>query len=142
MSGAGGGIAGSIGGRFFGNAPGWIEVSKREVPTERLFENIQSEDAKEIHRILETRRITLPDSTQSADRIYRTARALMNNAEKEGPFRLIGVGISQIVDAAEADRAPDLLDPNAGKRVQVEKATDEIRKRFGSKAILKGRSLR
>jgi len=89
-----------------------------------------------------TRRITLPDSTQSADRIYRTARALMDNAEKEGPFRLIGVGISQIVDAAEADRAPDLLDPNAGKRVQVEKATDEIRKRFGSKAILKGRSLR
>lgn len=89
-----------------------------------------------------TRRITLPDSTQSADRIYRTARALMDNAEKEGPFRLIGVGISQIVDSAEADRAPDLLDPNAGKRVQVEKATDEIRKRFGSKAILKGRSLR
>ncbi len=89
-----------------------------------------------------TRRITLPDSTQSADRIYRTARALMDNAEKEGPFRLIGVGISQIVDAAEADRAADLLDPNAGKRVQVEKATDEIRKRFGSKAILKGRSLR
>ena len=89
-----------------------------------------------------TRRITLPDSTQSADRIYRTARALMDNAEKEGPFRLIGVGISQIVDSAEADRAADLLDPNAGKRVQVEKATDEIRKRFGSKAILKGRSLR
>ncbi len=89
-----------------------------------------------------TRRITLPDATQSADRIYRTSRALMDNAEKEGPFRLIGVGISQIVAADEADRAPDLLDPDAGKRVQVEKATDEIRKRFGSKAILKGRSLR
>lgn len=89
-----------------------------------------------------TRRITLPDSTQSADRIYRTARALMDNAEKEGPFRLIGVGISQIVESNEADRAPDLLDTSAGKRVQVEKATDEIRKRFGSKAILKGRSLR
>ena len=89
-----------------------------------------------------TRRITLSDSTQSADRIYRTARSLMDAAEKEGPFRLIGVGISQIVAADGADRAPDMLDPNAGKRVQVEKATDEIRKRFGSKAILKGRSLR
>ena len=89
-----------------------------------------------------TRRITLPDATQSADRIYRTARSLMDMAEKEGPFRLIGVGISQIVSDAEADRAPDLLDPNAGKRVQVEKATDEIRKRFGNQAILKGRSLR
>ncbi len=89
-----------------------------------------------------TRRITLPDATQSADRIYRTARSLMDIAENEGPFRLIGVGISQIVSDSEADRAPDLLDPNAGKRVQVEKATDEIRKRFGNQAILKGRSLR
>lgn len=89
-----------------------------------------------------TRRITLADATQSADRIYRTARSLMDTAEKEGPFRLIGVGISNIVSDVEADRAPDLLDPNAGKRVQVERATDEIRKRFGNQAILKGRSLR
>ncbi|MDG2340709.1 MAG: DNA polymerase IV, partial [Paracoccaceae bacterium] len=81
-------------------------------------------------------------ATQSADRIYRTARSLMDIAEKEGPFRLIGVGISNIVSSDEADRTPDLLDPNAGKRVMVEKATDEIRKKFGAQAILKGRSLR
>lgn len=89
-----------------------------------------------------TRRIALPDATQSADRIYRTARGLMDNVENKAPFRLLGVGISTIVQAAEADRAPDLLDPNAGKRVEVERATDEIRKKFGAKAILKGRSLR
>ncbi len=89
-----------------------------------------------------TRRVTLPDATQSADRIYRTARALFDQAGSRGPFRLIGVGISQIVAEDQADRAPDLLDPDSGKRVQVEKATDEIRKRFGSDAILKGRSLR
>ena len=89
-----------------------------------------------------TRRITLPDATQSADRIYRTARSLFDQTGNRGPFRLIGVGISQIVSEAEADRAPDLLDPDSGKRIQVEKATDAIRKKFGSEAILKGRSLR
>ena len=89
-----------------------------------------------------TRRITLPDATQSADRIYRTARSLFDQTGNRGPFRLIGVGISQIVSESEADRAPDLLDPDSGKRIQVEKATDAIRKKFGSEAILKGRSLR
>lgn len=89
-----------------------------------------------------TRRITLPDATQSADRIYRTARSLFDQTGNSGPFRLIGVGISEIVSESEADRAPDLLDPDSGKRIQVEKATDAIRKKFGSDAILKGRSLR
>jgi DNA polymerase-4 len=89
-----------------------------------------------------TRRITLPDATQSADRIYRTARSLFDQSGTSGPFRLIGVGISEIVSESEADRAPDLLDPDSGKRIQVEKATDAIRKKFGSDAILKGRSLR
>ena len=89
-----------------------------------------------------TRRITLPDATQSADRIYRTARGLFDQVGGQGPFRLIGVGISHLVKEAEADRLPDLLDADAGKRVDVEKATDKIRERFGSDAILKGRSLR
>lgn len=89
-----------------------------------------------------TRRLTLPDATQSADRIYRTARGLMDNVENKAPFRLLGVGLSTIVQATEADRAPDLLDPGAGQRVEVEKATDAIRKKFGAQAILKGRSLR
>ena len=89
-----------------------------------------------------TRRITLPDATQSADRIYRTARGLFGQTGNSGPFRLIGVGISEIVSESEADRAPDLLDPDSGKRIQVEKATDAIRQKFGSDAILKGRSLR
>jgi DNA polymerase-4 len=88
-----------------------------------------------------TRRLTLPDATQSADRIYRTARGLFDAEGGSGPFRLIGVGISQLVAGHDADRAPDLLDPDAGKRRKVEDATDAIRKKFGSEAILKGRAL-
>ena len=89
-----------------------------------------------------TRRLSLRDSTQMADVIYRTARGLFDQAKGEGPFRLIGTGISGLVPADDADRVGDLLDPDAGKRSDVERATDKIREKFGSEAILKGRALR
>lgn len=89
-----------------------------------------------------TRRVTLPDSTQIADRIYRTARALFDQVPGDGPYRLIGAGLSDLVPETDADRAGDLLDPNAGTRARAERATDEIRARFGENAIVKGRSLR
>ncbi|MGX9357011.1 DNA polymerase IV [Roseobacteraceae bacterium S113] len=89
-----------------------------------------------------SRRHALRDATQMADRIYREARALFDTAQGKGPFRLLGCGLSDIVSEAEADRAPDLLDPDAAKRRRAERATDEIRAKFGDAAILKGRSLR
>ncbi|GKY86806.1 DNA polymerase IV [Sinisalibacter aestuarii] len=89
-----------------------------------------------------TRRISLADPTQSADRIYRTARDLFANAASEGPFRLVGVGLSELGPGSAADLSGDLLDPQAAKRRAAEKATDAIRARFGSDAILKGRSIR
>ncbi|AUC53360.1 MAG: DNA polymerase IV [Sagittula sp.] len=89
-----------------------------------------------------TRRMTLPDATQMADRLYRASRALFDQVKEPGPWRLIGVGLSDLVPEAQADRAGDLLDPQAGARAKAERAADEIRARFGSEAILKGRALR
>ena len=93
------------------------------------------------HRIL-TRQSQLTDPTQIADRIYRTARALFDQVADEGPFRLVGVGISHLSGADSADTGGDLLDPQAKKRAGAERASDEIRARFGSDAIMKGRALR
>jgi DNA polymerase-4 len=93
------------------------------------------------HRIL-TRRSSLGDATQLADRIYRTARALFDQVCDQGPYRLIGTGLSDLVSAGAADRTSDLLDPNAATRRKAEQATDAIRKKFGPDAILKGRALR
>ena len=91
---------------------------------------------------LVSRRQTLPDPTQLTDRIYKSARHLFGHAGTIGPFRLIGVGISDLAPEAEADLAADLLDPDATRRAGAERATDAIRARFGSEAIIKGRSLR
>jgi DNA polymerase-4 len=93
------------------------------------------------HSIL-TRRTSLTDPTQIADRIYRTARALFDQVANEGPFRLIGVGISHVSDDSAADISGDLLDPQAKARAGAEKASDAIREKFGPEAIIKGRALR
>ncbi len=93
------------------------------------------------HAIL-TRRVSLSAPTQIADRIYRTARGLFDGAADKGPFRLIGVGVSEIVTESGAAEFGDLLDPGSGTRARAERATDAIRERFGPDAIVKGRSLR
>jgi DNA polymerase IV len=89
-----------------------------------------------------SRRLSLRDATQMADTIYRTARGLFDQVGNEGPYRLIGCGISDLCPETEADKSGDLLDPGATKRSEAERATDDIRRRFGSDAIVKGRSLR
>ena len=89
-----------------------------------------------------TRRHSLQDPTQTADRLYREARALFDAGHTPGPFRLIGVGLSDLTPAGDADRMSDLLDPQAASRRAAERATDAIRARFGKDAIIKGRALR
>ncbi|MDP4891000.1 DNA polymerase IV [Cypionkella sp.] len=89
-----------------------------------------------------SRRHSLTDPTQLTDRIYRAAKALFDQAKVKAPFRLIGVGISDLAGEDQADLDRDLLDPQAGQRAAAERATDAIRARFGKDAILKGRALR
>ena len=91
---------------------------------------------------LVTKRTSLSDPTQIADRIYRTARMLFDQVGDKGPYRLLGAGISDLSSDAGADVTGDLLDPQGTQREQAERATDAIRERFGPDAILKGRALR
>jgi len=89
-----------------------------------------------------SRRHALSDATQSSDRIYAEGRRLLDAAQPTGPVRLIGIGISDLCAGSRADLSGDLLDPDAMRRRRAEAATDAIRARFGTDAIIKGRALR
>jgi len=89
-----------------------------------------------------TRRQSLREPTQMADRLWQAGQALLAQVAEPGPFRLIGIGLSDLAPATVADRTADLLDPGAALRAEAERATDRIRARFGPDAIVKGRSLR
>lgn len=95
------------------------------------------------HRLL-TRRVALPEPTQMAERVHAAAARLLAEtlAGAPGSWRLLGVGLSQLGPASEADRLGDLLDPRGAARLEAERAVAAIRARFGEGAILKGRALR
>jgi DNA polymerase-4 len=90
---------------------------------------------------LRTRQVSGLPATQLAARIFEPARALLR-AECDGTaFRLIGVGASDLCDAAGADRG-DLADAEVGRLAAREAAIDRLRERFGEAAVQRGLGLR
>ncbi len=83
-----------------------------------------------------TRRATLDDPTQLADRIFEAAEALLKTETDGTAFRLIGVGVSQLVDAMACDQ-PSLLAGDE-RRKDAERAVDAVRAKFGSASIDRG----
>lgn len=117
------------------------KVSARAKATDKAGRVVQLKLKTADFRLI-SKRQSLHHPTQLADTIYRTARGLFDKVSGAGPYRLLGVGLSDITAAADADRTGDLLDPGADQRAKAEQATDVIRQRFGSDAIIKGRALR
>jgi len=89
-----------------------------------------------------TRRHALDAPTQLADALYREGRALMDRTGDRGPYRLIGVGLSDLAPESPDSAPTDLFDPDASRRAKAERAMDDLRRRFGSDAVLKGRALK
>ncbi len=87
-----------------------------------------------------SRRHSLDAGTAMAERIYRTALPMLQREIGAGPFRLIGVGIASL--AAASIESGDLLDPSSERALAAERATDQIRARFGEGSIMLGRSWR
>jgi DNA polymerase-4 len=83
---------------------------------------------------IRTRANSLPAPTQLAGRIFAAARVLLERETDGTEFRLLGVGVSAIVAAAEADPA-DLVE---GRAADAEHAVDRVRARFGNDAVIRG----
>lgn len=84
-----------------------------------------------------TRNRRLEDLTQLADRIFRTGVSLMERETDGTRFRLLGIGVTDLEDAARAD-PPDLVDEQAGRRAAAEAAIDKLREKFGKGAVETG----
>jgi DNA polymerase IV len=88
-----------------------------------------------------TRSASLDAPTQLADKIFRVAQAALKREADGKRFRLLGVGLSNLTAATEADPA-SLIDPVSDKRAAAERAMDKIRSKFGGEAVGKGRGMR
>jgi DNA polymerase-4 len=87
-----------------------------------------------------TRRQSLDRPTRLAHRIFETASRLLTEEAKGARYRLIGVGISDVVPENQCDEA-DLIDTKGRRKDAAEEAMDKVRAKFGSAVIRKGRSL-
>jgi DNA polymerase-4 len=87
-------------------------------------------------RIL-TRARSLDSPTQLAGRIFAVGRDLLAREVNGTRYRLLGVGVSALTDADDADPA-DLVDTGATRRAAAERAIDRVRGKFGHDAMVKG----
>ncbi len=79
--------------------------------------------------------------TQLAIMLYRLSEAMLT-AEANGPrFRLIGIGVHDFADPAEADRG-DLVDQETPRESAAAAAIDKLREKFGDAAIIRGVGLK
>jgi DNA polymerase-4 len=83
---------------------------------------------------IRTRARSLGTPTQLARRIFAASRSLLEHETDGTRFRLLGVGVSALAPAHEADPA-DLVD---GRSAQAEHAVDTVRARFGDDAVVRG----
>jgi len=91
-----------------------------------------------------TRSVTRDSPTQLADVIYQTSEAPLSSLIGTQAYRLIGVGLSNLVasDGKTEQGGADLFDADAPKRAKAERAVDAIRDKFGTDAVDKGRTWR
>jgi len=87
-----------------------------------------------------TRRISSKEATDTDEAIFDGAVKLLNEAlaRKRKLVRLIGVGVSNLVDYG---RQLGLLDSRPKRQAQLDKAIDRIRNKYGFTSIQTGRTL-
>jgi DNA polymerase IV len=85
-----------------------------------------------------TRRMSLPEPVQTARALFAAGRALMA-PELGRPYRLIGIGMGEVVDAVDSHA---LFETAESRALRTETAIDALRAKFGAKAVVAGRALK
>ena len=89
---------------------------------------------------IRTRARSLAAPTQLAAKIFAAGRELLERETDGTKFRLLGIGVSSLADAADADPA-DLVDRHGERSKAAEHAVDRLRAKFGRAAVVMGRML-
>lgn len=85
-----------------------------------------------------TRRISLPEPVQTARALFAAGRALLI-PELGRPYRLIGIGMGEVVAAMDSH---GLFETAETRALKAETAIDALRAKFGAKAVVAGRALK
>ncbi|PZO75172.1 MAG: DNA polymerase IV [Mesorhizobium amorphae] len=107
-------------------------LKKTEIAGRTVTLKLKTQDFR-----LRTRAQKLADPTRLADRIFATGLDLLRKETDGTRFRLLGIGVSDLSDAARAD-PPDLIDVGSRKRALAEGAMDALRGKFGAGAVQTG----
>lgn len=84
-----------------------------------------------------TRRITLSEPTATGRIVLEAAKPLLVSELSKGPFRLIGVGLTDLSAPADADHG-DLMNTTAPRKAALERALDQVKAKFGKGAVRSG----
>ncbi|WP_274424186.1 DNA polymerase IV [Chelativorans sp. YIM 93263] len=84
-----------------------------------------------------TRNRQLRNPTRLADRIFSAGLDMLKREADGTRFRLLGIGVSELTDAAKAD-PQDLVDTLSHKRALAEGAVDSLRAKYGRTAVETG----
>jgi DNA polymerase-4 len=87
-----------------------------------------------------SRRATLREPTDDGGVISRTAIELLTRAELQEPVRLLGVGVTNLVEegSGQLELFPASEPGLRERRARLNRALDEIEARFGSAAVTRG----
>ncbi|MGE0240564.1 MAG: DNA polymerase IV [Parvibaculaceae bacterium] len=86
---------------------------------------------------IRTRNASFQDATVLADRIFSAAQPLLKREATGTAFRLLGVGISHLVEI-DPSGPEATLDERLATRAKAEHAIDRLREKFGKSAVERG----
>ncbi|THD75347.1 MAG: DNA polymerase IV [Phenylobacterium sp.] len=87
-----------------------------------------------------TRRRTIPVPTQTAKTLFAVGRELLAKEATGRPWRLIGIGVADLVEAGAVE--DDFFAGDERRALASERTIDTLRARFGAGAVTSGRILK